>query len=82
MSKKFSVGQMVHVDMYDSVGKVVMVSDDGNDFWHGVECLDGKFGMHNCDGYDEEVIERAKSPIIGNKCEWFLGTHLEGHTNC
>ena len=41
MFKKFSVGQMVYVDMYDSVGEVVVIADDGDDIWYGVECLDG-----------------------------------------
>ena len=72
MFKKFSAGQMVYVDMYDSVGKVVVVSDDGDDIWYGVKCLDGKFGMHNCDGYKDDVIERVDYCIVGSECEWFL----------
>lgn len=77
MFKKFSVGQMVYVEMYDSVGKVVVIADDGDDIWYGVECLDGKFGIHNCGDYDDEIIEIVEYPITDNRCEWFMGVHLE-----
>lgn len=78
MSKKFEIGQKVYVKKYDSIGRVVKISDDLKRIWYGVESLDGKFGMHNCGGREEyEITEKIEGDITGCKCEWFLGKHLE-----
>lgn len=74
---EYEIGQKVYMPMYDSFGKIVVIAKDEFDCWYGVKCIDGKFGKYNCDGYENEIIERTAVPITGSKCEWFLECHID-----